>query len=267
MEETKRYKIKLLEKALKILELFDEKGKELSATEINQALGLNKSTVFRILSMLDEADYLERSPSSLKYRLGFKIYHLGSFVEANAEYQKMARPFLEDLVKKCDETVHLVVLHHGEALYLDKIEGNKSVRVVSRTGMKLPAHCSGVGKVLLASLPEATVRTIIKERGLRRFTGNTITHKKTLMTELAKIRGQGFAVENEEIEAGLKCVAAPVTGPDGEVVAAISISGPRQRFGDSEVKRWIPLVIQTAKKISDILRAKSFNNHLKDTLT
>ncbi len=251
------YKIKVLDKALKILDAFNEKGKELSSTQIYQALNLNKTTAFRILKILEDSNYLERSPHSLKYRLGFKLYCMGSLVEGLSEIQKIAHPFLVEMVKRCDETVHLAILSHGEALYLDKLEGQKALRIVSRVGMRLPAHCSGVGKILLAFVPEEELEQIIAEKGLPRFTRNTITSGKSLRGELAKVRKQGYAVDNEEIIAGAKCVAAPVRDSDGDVLAAISISVPKGRLSRSDFRRTLPLLIGTAGKISEALKEKS----------
>jgi len=125
MTISRAYQIKVLEKVTRILDLFDEKGKELTATEIHELLELNKSTTFRILNMLEGAGYLERDPATLNYRLGFKLYYLGSLVEGRTEIRNLAHPFLEQLKEKCDETVHLVVLDHGEALYLDNLKGKR----------------------------------------------------------------------------------------------------------------------------------------------
>lgn len=262
MRQIGRYKIKSLEKALKILEFFDEKGKELSATQIHQRLGLSKSSVFRILCILEEANYLERNAETLRYKLGFKCYHLGSLVEGTNEIRQLALPFLEELVRKCDETVHLVVLDHGEALYVDKIEGEKAVRVVSRVGLRLPAHCSGVGKVLLAALPGATLEKIIRERGLPRFTNNTITDSEDLKAELARVRKRGYAIDNEEIEDGLKCVAAPVRNSNDQVIAAISISGPKERLTGIGMKRLVSMAIDTSEKISEMFKKRDLQNRV-----
>lgn len=256
MEKTNPYKVKVLEKTLNIIDLFDEKGKELTPAEIRESLDLNKSTIFRILNILGDAGYLEKNSVTLKYRLGFKLYHLGSLVEGRSEIRNIAHPFLEELKEMCDETVHLVVLDNGEALYLDKLEGKKAIRVVSNVGWRLPAHCSGVGKVLLASLPAETVSKIIQDKGLKRFTNNTITDIETLKIELARIRKQGYAVDNEEIEVGLKCVAAPLKYSKDEAIAAISISGPKERFSGVEMKRLIPLVKSASERISDVLKRK-----------
>jgi DNA-binding IclR family transcriptional regulator len=256
MKNSNPYQIKVLEKVIRILDLFDEKGKELTPAEICESLSLNKSTAFRIINILAEAGYLERDSVTSKYRLGFKLFYLGSLVEGRSEIRNLAHPFLEELTEKCDETVHLVVLDHGEALYLDKLEGEKAIRVVSKIGSRLPTHCSGVGKALLASLPDETVKNIIQEKGLKRFTNNTITDLETLMIELARIRKQGYAIDNEEIEIGLKCIAAPLQYSAGETIAAISISGPKERFNSAEMKRLIPLVKNASERISAVLKTK-----------
>lgn len=262
MRKTITYQIKVLEKVLRILDLFNEKGKELTITEIHKPLNLNKSTTFRILSILEEATYLERDPTTLKYRLGFKLYHLGFLVEGYAEVRKLTHPFLEELNKKCDETVQIVVLDHGEALYLDKLEGRKPIRVVSHIGQRLPAHCSGVGKVLLSSLTEEYVDRIIKEKGLKRFTNNTITDSAKLKLELAQIRKQGYAIDNEEIEVGLKCLAVPIKDSDSKVIAAISIAAPKERLGENEIKSFIPMIKNTSEGISKVLIKKHFKQEV-----
>ncbi|MBC8394618.1 MAG: IclR family transcriptional regulator [Deltaproteobacteria bacterium] len=251
--EKGKYKIKVLDKAFKILELFDEKGKDLTVTEIHNLLGFNKASVFRIIKNLEDADYLEKDPDTLRYKLGLRLYSLGLLAEPHSTIRRITRPFLTKLNEQCGETVHLAVLNHGEALYLDKLEGKKTIRVITRIGTKLPAHCSGLGKILLASLSEETLEKIIGERGLRRFTDNSITHLGALKTELAKIRKQRCAIDNEEIEEGLKCAAAPVRDSEGKVVAAISVSVPKERF-DKDISTLISMVKKTAEQISESMR-------------
>lgn len=253
--EKDKYKIKVLDKAFKILELFNKKGRELTVTQIHGLLGLNKASTFRILKNLEDAGYLEKDPDTLKYKLGLRVYYLGSLAEPHTTIKKIARPLLEKLNEQCNETIHLAVLHHGQALYLDKIEGNKTIRVITRVGTALPAHCSGVGKVLLAALSEKTLDEIVRERGLPRFTNNTITDLSALKTELAKIRKREYAIDNEEIEEGLKCAAAPLRDSEDKVVAAISISVPRERF-DKETSGFISMVKKTAQETSRTIRRR-----------
>ncbi|MBN1103116.1 MAG: IclR family transcriptional regulator [Deltaproteobacteria bacterium] len=248
-----RYRIKVLEKALRILELFGGKDREFTATEISETLGLNKASTFRILSNLEEADFVEKDGETAKYSLGIKVYYLGRCAEPHTKLKKIARPFLVALNRKCGETVHLAVLHQGEALYLDKIEGNRTIRVISQVGAKLPAHCSGVGKALLAALPGEQLEEVIRGKGLRRFTEKTITDLEKLRRELAKFRERGYTIDNEEIEEGLKCVAAPILGSNGETLAAISISAPSERFNGAS-PLFVSEVKDTAAKISAALR-------------
>ena len=254
MPEPLRYRIKVLEKALAVLDLFGETGGTLTLAELTQRLGISKPTAFRIVNVLERQGYLEKPAGTAGYRLGFKLYRLGSLVNASASVQRLARPVLEALSAKCGETVHLVVLDRGEALYLDKIEGNRAVGVVSRVGMRLPAHCSGVGKVLLAHLTEDQVEAIVRERGLPRFTPSTITDREALRAELALVRERGYALDNEEIELGLRCVAAPVRDATGRVVAAVSISGPKFRFDDAETLKLAALARQASDRVTRALQ-------------
>ena len=251
MKNQGKYRIKVLEKALSIIELFDEKGKELTVTEVSESLDLNKPSSFRILSNLEDFGYLDKDPKTARYRLGPKLYDLGSLAEPHAGIKKIARPFLKKLNEQCHETVHLAVLYQGEALYVDKIEGKRTIRVITRVGARLPAHCSGVGKVLLSALSEEALVGTLSEKGLSRFTNNTITDFDLLKQELAKCRKRGHATDNEEIEEGLKCVAAPVY-ENGEIVAAISISAHSERL-NKETPRYVSMVKETAKAISDAL--------------
>lgn len=240
-----RYKIKVLDKALRILDLFVDRGGDFTLTEIHELLHFNKASTFRIVKNLEGAGYLEKDPDTSRYRLGLKAYCLGSAAEPHAGIRSVVRVTLERLSRRSNETVHLAVLHQGEVLYLDKIEGRQTIRVITQVGMRLPAHCSGVGKVLLSDLPEEALESFIRQRGLPRFTPNTITDPEALKRELAGVRRQGFAVDNEEIETGLKCVSAPVRDPAGRTLAAISISAPKERF-DRERERYTRLVVEAA---------------------
>jgi DNA-binding IclR family transcriptional regulator len=264
MHNGKKYEIKVLMKALRILDLFDERGRALSGTEISERLGMNRASVFRILTNLEEAEYLEKDVETSKYTLGLRLYNLGKLAEPHAKLKKIARPFLEKMNRRCGETVHLAVLHQGEALYLDKIEGTKTIRVISRVGSKLPAHCSGVGKVLLAGLAEKKLEQIIKEKGLKRFTGKTITDVTRLKQEIAKFQELGYAIDDEEIEEGLKCAAAPLRDSKGDVLAAISVSVPKERF-EKESPRFISEVVKTGKDISEAFRRARLNGDFTRT--
>ncbi|CUS95312.1 IclR family transcriptional regulator [Candidatus Kryptonium thompsonii] len=136
----------------------------------------------------------------------------------------------------------------------DKIIADRNFVIISEVGKRLPAHCTGLGKAMLAFLPESDVKRIIKEKGLKKFTKNTITNKKDLFEELKKIRECGYAIDNEEIEDGLRCIAAPIFNGDGEVIAAVSISGPSSRINETTYEEYSKHVIKTARLISEELK-------------
>jgi len=257
--EIGKYRIKVLQKAFRLLELFSEDAPELSATEITERLKYNKTTSFRIISNLEEEGYLDRDPETNKYRLGIKLYFLGSQVKPYQYLKNAAKPLLTKLNQESGETVHLAVLHKGEALYVDKIESKRTVRVVvSQVGRKLPAHCSGVGKVLLSYLPVAQAEEIVAEKGLASFTRNTISTWNQLKGELRQIVQRGYAYDNEEIELGLKCVAAPVFFGE-QVVAAVSVSVPGERFNANH-DNLVSLVTRTARELTEVLGANFKEN-------
>lgn len=252
------YKIKVLDKLFKILNLFSEENVELSVGEISKKLDTNRTSTFRIISNLEAEGYLERDPKTAKYRLGLKWLIFGSLSNPYLHLKRVARPFLEDLNERSGETVHLAALSSGKTFYLDKIEGKKTIRVViSRVGQKLPAHCTGVGKVLLAFLPETESRKIVTERGMPVFTDNTITSWSELRKELDSVRQNCCAFDREEIEYGLSCVAAPIFScqMDQSAIAAISVSMPVNRMAQ-EMAAVKKMVQEAAGGISEILEEK-----------
>ena len=251
-QKDNKYQIKVLQKVFRVFDLFNEKVTELSASQITSMLNYNQSTVFRILANLENDGYLDKNPETGKYRLGVRLFILGNLVMPFHHLKTHAKPLLRELNRESGETVHLAVLHQNQVLYVDKLESNRTLRVVvSRVGFKLPAHCSGVGKVLLAYMPREDARAAVEETGLPAFTDNTITTWNQLKEALQKVRNQGFATDEEEIELGLKCVAAPVF-VDGKVTAAVSLSVPKERF-DQNVKSLTRMVMHTAHDLGKTL--------------
>ncbi|MCG0278168.1 MAG: IclR family transcriptional regulator [Thermanaeromonas sp.] len=242
--------IRSVAKALKIIDVLAEARGELALHEIAEKLGLAKSTAHGLLATLKSFGYVEQSPFTGKYKLGVRLFEIGNIVAHSWDVRAVAAPYIQKLVDELGETVHLVVLDKGEVLYIDKRESHQSIRIVSQVGMRLPAHCTGVGKVLLAHLPPSEVKRIITQKGLPRFTKNTITAPRALEAELAKVRAQGYAIDNEEIMDSLRCVAAPIRDHTGKVCAAISVSGPVARLEGERLKLAIDLVTETAANIS-----------------
>ena len=247
------YRIKVLQKLFKILNLFFGDNVELTANEISKTLDLNRSSTYRIISNLENEGYLEFDPKTSTYRLGLKLFVLGSYSNPFLHLKRITRPFLEDLNQQTGETIHLAVLRGGKVFYLDKLEGKRTIRVViSQIGKELPAHCTGVGKLLLAFIPEKEAKKLVSENGMQVFTKNTITSWGLLKQELQKIRRKGLSRDQEEIEYGLSCLAVPIYSGD-KVVAAISASMPidRIKIDYSEIHS---LVTKTAKNISRQLK-------------
>ncbi len=236
-------------RALSIIELLS-KEKMLGVTEISNYLGLHKSTVFGILSTLEHSGYVTQDRQTGKYQLSLKLFEIGSVVFENLDLRKIARPYLEELVKLHQETVHLVTLDKDEIIYIDKVESSKSIRISTQIGKRLPVHCTGVGKAMIAFKTEEDIEEIVKNKGLKPFTRNTITDLNELMVELRKIREQGYAIDNEEIEEGLKCVAGPIRDINGNVISAISISGPTGRMKDERIDEIIKSIRDASQAIS-----------------
>jgi len=203
---------------------------------------------------MEKVGVIERNNETGKYRLGLKLYELGNSVSLKKIMVDRARKYLEDLHWYLNETVNFATLKNGEVVYLDKIIADRNFVIISEVGKRLPAHCTGLGKAMLAFLPESDVKRIIKEKGLKKFTKNTITNKKDLFEELKKIRECGYAIDNEEIEDGLRCIAAPIFNGDGEVIAAVSISGPSSRINETTYEEYSKHVIKTARLISEELK-------------
>ncbi len=253
MANYEKYRVKVLEKAFLLLAQFKEFGMSLSVKELSESLGYNKTSTLRLIRNLEEFAYLERVEGTQRYKLGFGIYCLGQLAESYEFIRKVARPFLNELCDLCEETVHLAVLKNGQALYIDKIESqNKALRIISEVGTSLPCHSSGLGKILLSALDDDQVDRVIEEWGFQKFTENTIVDECHLLEELNKIREQGYGTDNEEIEYGLKCVAAPIFDKQGNVVAAVSVSGPKERM-DHNFNMYIQAVKEAACRISENL--------------
>lgn len=243
-------KIQSVARAIAIIEALAEVRGELPLNEIAHRLGLAKSTVHGIISTLKDHGYIEQSSFTGKYRLGLRLFEVGSLIARNWEVRTVAAPYIQRLKEEMGETIHLVVLDKYEVLYIDKLESSESLRIASQVGMRLPAHCTGVGKVLLAHLPAEERAEVLETKGLARYTRNTITDAERLEAELARIREEGYAVDNEEIMDSLRCVAAPIQDQTGRVVSAISLSGPVFRMRGERFERAVELVTRTAREIS-----------------
>jgi len=251
MKESKpNYPIKVLNKTFSILEVLLQQGSAMNMTEISKKLGLYPSTTHRILDTLKYWGYVEQKLDNQEYQLGLKVIELGMAKLHQMDLVKEAAPYLKELVKLCNETVHLGVLEKGEVLYLAKEESSQTIRMISYVGKRAPLHCTALGKVLLAFLPEEERKKILNQEKLPRLTDNTITDRNKLEKELGKIQIQGFALDREENEKDVCCIAAPIRNYQGEVIAALSISSPIFRIDKNAQNNLKGALIETSRKIS-----------------
>ena len=230
-ERERRYQIRAVKRALDLLSAFSTSEPELRLTELSSRLNLNPSTTFRLLVTLESHGYVEQNPENRRYRLGVACLKLGSVFLNRSDIRKEGLPILSDLRDDCKETVHLARLAGAEVVYLEKLDGLLPIGIMgSRVGGRAPAYCTGLGKAMLAYKPESEIRQLYAESRLRRFTPNTITDLGELLCELACIRERGYAIDNEEHEPGVKCVAVPIWDYRQNVAGAISVSGPAGRI-------------------------------------
>jgi DNA-binding IclR family transcriptional regulator len=242
--------MKSLKKAIEVLEALAEREDGIGISRLSRELNLPKSTIHQILSTFKSVRFVEQNPENKKYYLGLRIFELGNVVQSQLQLGKIAHHYLYNLSRKTNETTYLVILENDRIVYIDCVESTARLRAHPVFGERVPLHCTSVGKAIMAYLPEEKVNKIIHEDGLERFTENTITDPQVLKRELKEIRKRGYAIDNVEHEEGIRCVGAPIRNHQKEVFAAISVSGPSQRFDRSRVLAMAKLVIETAEEIS-----------------
>jgi len=242
--------MKSLKKSLQVLEaLAKERENGIGITQLSKQLNLPKSTIHQILSTFKSARFVGQNPEDKKYRLGLRIFELGNIVQSQLEIRKIAHPYLYDLSRKTNETTYLVVLEGSRIVYIDCVESTARLRAHPVFGIKVPLYCTGLGKAIMAFLPEERINKIIQEEGLERFTENTITDPEVLKQELKEVQKRGYSIDNMEHEEGIQCVGAPIRNHRGEVFAAVSISGPSQRFNPPRIETMSKLVTEAAREI------------------
>ncbi len=248
--EKSNYIIQSVAHALDVLEEFKGDAIELGVTELSKKLKLHKNNIFRLLATLEARGYIEQNKSTENYRLGLKSLELGQTFIRQMGLLRQARPSLEKLANRTNETSYLAIMRNQDVVYLDVVEANQTVRVASRVGLRLPTYCTAVGKVLICSESEEEIRKRLPEQLVKR-TPKTLADPKALVDHLKKVAKQGYAVDDEEFEEGVRCIAAPIRDYTGNVVAAISISGPAMRMPDKKIAEELaPAVKEAAEEIS-----------------
>lgn len=242
--------VKSVSRALDIIEIVSSEKDGLGVTEIAKQMDINKSSVYRILSTLVQYGYMEQDEETSRYKLGYKFLEMSSKLLESIDLRKEARPFLQELEKETNEVIHLVVYDQGEVIYIEKLEGTETLRMHSKVGKRAPMHCTAVGKAILAHLPSNVVLDILERKGMPRHTDKTITDQDEFLKELSQVRQKGYALDLEENEYGIRCIAVPIFDHVGKVIAAVSVSGPTIRMTDERIEQLQARMLQIGKQIS-----------------
>jgi IclR family KDG regulon transcriptional repressor len=249
--------VQTIERASSILDILGQSPQGISIRDLSTKIKLPKGTTHRLLSSLYYFGYVRQDPKTRNYFLGLKLVELGNLLLSQLDLRKEAEPFLRDLAERTKETIHMVILDRNEIVYIDKVESEQNpsgLRMASRPGLRNPAHSCAVGKVLLAHLSEDELNQIIEEKGLPKRTENTITDSVQLKEHLKLVKRQGYAMDDEENEKGVRCVAAPIFNEARKAVAAISISVLAFRVAKKVIQDSLKKeVTETARGISERL--------------
>jgi IclR family transcriptional regulator, KDG regulon repressor len=242
--------IQAVDRALRILDLFDENENEIKITDISDRMGLHKSTVHSLLKTLLMHGYIDQNPENGKYKLGMKLFERGNFIIHGLDIRKVAKSHLVDLSKKTGQTTHLGILNGKEGVYIDKVEGPKAVILYSRIGRRIPIHSSAIGKSLVAFKNKEELRNLLQGYIYNLQTSNTITNEEDFLVELEQVSHRGYAVDNQENEPGVRCVAVPVHDHKGQVIAAVSISTLINQVDDAELLLFTEMLKKEADEMS-----------------
>ncbi len=246
-------RIQVVDRALHALEELAEAPGGLGVSELGRRLGVDKSSAHRLLTTLLAHGFVRQNPHSGRYQLGLRLAGLGAIAVRGVDLTDVARPHLERLRDQTGEAASLAVLSDGEVLFLAKAVSQGALTVNQGVGSRMPAHCSALGKVLLAWSEDEAVARAIAQRGLARHTPRTIASEEELRRHLARVQEQGWALDDEEFAIGLRCLAAPVRDSSGTVVAAVGISGPTSRITLRDVEPMAGAVCEAGLAISSDL--------------
>lgn len=253
METKQRKTIGSVIKAVEIINYIAESDQEMGATEISEGLGYGVSATYHLLNTLKESNFITQNERTKKYQLSLKLWQLGMKAFSQNNLGTALRQFLTKLKKETGETSNLTVLDRKSIVYIAQEESDKLIKMFTKTGATAPLHCTASGKIFLAYMDDVKREEILKDYIMTRFTKNTITTKKQLLLELKEIKDKGYGFDIEERDEDVSCIAAPIFGTNGEVLACISISGPHTRFTKENKDRWIEIILQVSKDASGFL--------------
>ncbi|WP_203333654.1 IclR family transcriptional regulator [Planococcus beigongshangi] len=243
--------VQSVERAFTLLESLSESPDGMQISRLSEIAGLSKSTVHRLLATLINLGYVQKDAVTEKYRVSYKIVSLAQNLLNNVNIIPIAKPFLEELSKEVNETIHLCIEDSGDVLYIDKIETKQTIRMFSRIGSRAPYYCTGVGKIFLSGKTAHSYERAIENTDFTPKTENTITSKLQLDEEIERVKKYGYALDNIENEDGIRCIAAPIKDAKGNIIASFSISGPSSRITMELIEsELIEKIANTSKEIS-----------------
>lgn len=246
-----------VDKTFAVLEYFTVDRPEWSIKDLTEALDSNKSTVYRFLTDMKNRGVIRQNPDSGKYSLGLKLFELGNRVQLQSAFVDITHPILAEVGNNITETVHIAILNNNKIHYVDKVESPQGLRINTVIGSSNSAYATSLGKVLLA-YTYSSYEALIEQKGfnttLEPFTENTITNTKALALELDKIKKQKYAIDYEEFEIGLICVAVPVFNNKNEIIASLSAAGPANRFKKEKLKNYVKILQDGATKIQSEIK-------------
>jgi len=223
------YNVRAVERALQILECFDDEHPEMGVSEIAQAVDLHKATTHRIVTTLLNFGYLERALDGQRYRLGLRLTELGYKAIRRLDLRREALWYMNQLSQKWGETCDLSIFDQGDVFYIEMVPGSHALTITAAVGQRLPVHCTASGKLFLAYLPSQVLEDILS-KPLKTYTKNTLSSAEDLRQQLNLVRQQGYAFDDEEFETGIRAVACPIFDRTGKIIAAISIPSPASRM-------------------------------------
>lgn len=243
------YQLHSLDRAVSVLEALSESDTPLSLAEICQRMSLHKSTAHRSLMVLERSSLIERTGEN-RFRLGLKLHEWGNRAVEQSDLPSRIHPFSRRLSTLVGETVHLSILENTSIVYLDKVEPTHRIRLACRTGISNPVYCTSMGKAMLAFQPEKLLEQVIAKIRFTPFTHKTLRSREALLKSLERVRRRGYAIDDEEIETGVRCIGAPIFNEAHQPIAAMSVSGPSSRITAQSVPEIAEHLLRCCREIS-----------------
>ena len=242
--------VQSVDRTLTILEVLSDYEEGLGITEISEKVQLHKSTVHRLLNTLIYKGYIKQDKNTNKYGLTLKLFELGNKKVESMDLVSVVEPYLKELMEKTNEVIHLAVRDGSDIVYVSKMEPQKSMKMYTRIGMRKPIYCTAMGKAMMAYMTEEEVEKIWHESNVQKLTKNTIVDIKKIKENLKDIRKKGYAMDNQEVEEGIRCVGTILKDHKSGICGAISISGSIISFTEDKISYFSEIILEHADVIS-----------------